>query len=114
MLVRGCAARQRHDERAELLGAAAWGSVALLIDGALLWVSLLPRFRMGDVWTPGPGSALLLLLLLTGVGAGLGVMAAGYQCSGARRLRCAAEGALLVLLMIPVFLLVQWVSYCRT
>jgi multisubunit Na+/H+ antiporter MnhB subunit len=109
---RGSAA---HERRTDLLGAALWGGIALAIDAVLLWAMWLPGPRLGEVDASLTGLQIrpsvnlaLLLLLLVGGGAGIGVMAAGYWSSGARRLRCAAEGALLVHLAIPVFLVVRW------
>jgi hypothetical protein len=107
-----------HERRTDLRGAALWGGIALAIDGVLLWALWLPGLRMGALdasltelaalWLRPSVDLTVLLLLLVGGGAGIGVMAAGYGPSGARRLRCAAEGALLVHLAIPVFLLARW------
>jgi hypothetical protein len=104
--------------RGDLLGAALWGGVALAIDGVLLWAMWLPGARVGavdgsltDLEIQSSVNLTLLLLLMVGVGAGIGALAAGYRPAGARRLRCAAEGALLVHLAIPVFLLVRWMIY---
>ncbi|TQF06646.1 hypothetical protein E6W39_36205 [Kitasatospora acidiphila] len=114
-MARGSAARTR---RGDLLRAALWGGSALAIDGVLLWAVWLPGLPVGavdgslaELEVQSSVNRTVLLLLLVGAGAGIGALAAGYCPSGARRLRCAAEGALLAHLAIPVFLLVRWMIY---
>ncbi|MFE9423952.1 hypothetical protein ACFYNO_13425 [Kitasatospora sp. NPDC006697] len=89
--------------RGEVRGAALCGAAVLVIDCSTLWA----------VWSVHPaansaGQLTVGLLLLVGVGAGLGALAAGYRAGRVRLLRCAAEGALLVHLVIPFFFAISW------
>ncbi|GAA1985003.1 hypothetical protein [Kitasatospora viridis] len=92
--------------RGELRGAVLCAAAVVTVDCSVLGVAW-----ARDLGGSAAEQLTVVLVLLVGVGAGIGLMAAGYLASRARRLRCAAEGALLVHLLIPGFLAITWALY---